>query len=175
MKLHRGLVIGFAVFLTMMLVAGLGFWAFSRSYFLVTVSGTSMTPTFQSGDHIIFSKVDEPRPDDYVVFKVPDEWKRTWLGDDDTSLIKRVRLLPGDVLSWDGASWARNGEVFSSITNGSCDQAPLDYMLREGEYFVTGDTTKTKTLDSREAFCLGLKYVVSEDEIEHFGRVKRVF
>lgn len=162
-------------FILVILLAVAGYAVFSRSYFYVKINGTSMTPQFQDGDSVIFRKVKtDPAVNQIVIFDLPEVWKDTWKGDDDTQLIKRVALVPGDVLGWDGESWYRNGEGFSAITNGTCEVEPMEITLGAGEYFVTGDATKTQTLDSREAFCLGLPYLVNEDQIDTVGTVAKI-
>ena len=171
---RRTLVLGVSTFVTVTALMLAAYGMFSVKYFYLQIHGESMVPAFQDGDRVIFEKVEDPGVGDFVVFKLPKAWEQEWLGEADPRFIKRVAAEQGDVLTWDGQAWARNGEIFSSLKTGSCPIEPMGFELPEGQYFVTGDTTIGHTLDSREAFCKGLSYLVSQEDIVQAGRVKKV-
>lgn len=172
---YRRPTLALLAFIAIFVLATIGYSLFSLKYSVVQVRGESMYPTFTPGDRIVLDKTNKGEVDQFVLFKLPNGWKDRWLGDDDTTLIKRVALVPGDVLSWDGLNWYRNGEQFSSISEGTCDIEPMTYTMGPGEYFVTGDTSTTQTMDSREAFCFNLGFPVKEEQVEVFGRVVKTF
>lgn len=158
-----------------LLIVGVGYYVFSLNYFYVSINGNSMVPVLQDGDRAIIKKAKRPTVGDVVVFNLPQAWEKEWKGEPDPQLIKRIALEPGDELSWDGEFWRANGEVFSGIRTGACGVEPMETTLGEGQYFVTGDTTTGKTLDSREAFCKGLPFLVAQADIVHGGSIVKVF
>lgn len=155
------------------LLLGAAYGLLSLKYFSAKINGESMEPYFSSGDFVIFEK-EEPRVGSLMVFTMPRAWEELWLGEAGGRFIKRVAALEGATVRWDGESWARDGEVFSSVTSGSCPVAPMEFTLQEGEYFVVGDTEHGATLDSREAFCKGVDFLVRTPEVEAVGRVRKI-
>jgi signal peptidase I len=156
-------------------ITALAFGLFSKDYFALRTHGGSMYPTFQDNDLVIFKKVKEPQIGDFIVFHIPNGWEKAWKGREDPDFLKRVSMLPGDTLTWDGSSWYRNGVHLSSIRTGKClPPSPFKYTLKEGEYFVTGDVVGKKTLDSREAFCRSLDYLVQAKDVKHFGKIHKI-
>lgn len=174
--LNRRLLVGLVAFLLAIIgsVAALSVW--SQDHWFIKIHGQSMAPTFQDGDWVIFDRLsaDETRVGDIATFKLPEDWKPIWKGNDENSLVKRIAARGGDTISWDGTTWYRNGESFSSITQGSCPIDPLEVKLEEGEYFLTGDTVEAKTLDSREAMCRGVDFLVRDQQITELGRVAKI-
>lgn len=163
------------------LIIGLGvligsYAAWSTKYFYVAINGSSMTPTYEDGDLVILKKTHAMEAGHIAVFNLPAAWKKEWLGSDNTRLIKRVAVAPGQTLSWDGSVWYADGEPFSNVLTGSCKVEPMEYTLGEGEVFVAGDTTTGKTMDSREAFCKGISpFVVNKKDIAYLGETTKVF
>lgn len=170
----KSMLLGTVSFFGTVMVLLLAYWVFTLNYFLVQINGTSMTPYFQNGDTAIFKKVDRIENGEIVVFSLPKAWKKVWKGEANPRLIKRIALKPGDTLAWDGNNWYANGKQFSYVKTGSCEVPPVEVILSSNQIFVTGDATDSKTLDSREAFCLGLDYFVTLDNILEVGELEKI-
>ncbi|WP_027481639.1 signal peptidase I [Deinococcus pimensis] len=132
------------------------------------VDGTSMNPTYESGDRLILWKLprwlhawglrpDWPRRGDVVVFKAPPGHPESY----ETGplglryrpyLIKRVVGLPGDRIEVRGGLLYRNGErVAESYTTGEAgrDEPPVTVPPRH--VFVMGDNRRLgESVDSRD-------------------------
>ena len=114
------------------------------------VEGSSMDPTFKSGDYLIVDElsyhITEPERGAVVVFKYPKDPKRHF--------IKRIIGLPGETVT------IANGQV--TITNEAypngftLDEPYIEFektesltqKLKDGEYFVMGDN-RPASADSR--------------------------
>lgn len=112
-----------------LLVAGV-VWL-RRRYVLVTVVGTSMTPTLQPGDRVLVQRVPlgRIRRGDLVVVAPPTDLPS--LSDDPPWLVKRAVALPGD-----------------PVPAGAPPSA--DGLVPAGALFILGDNT-AHSYDSRRA------------------------
>ena len=112
------------------------------------VDGTSMDPTFATGDYLIVDKLSyelgEPKRNSVIIFKLPDEQSR--------NLIKRVIGLPGDTVTMNGT------EV--TITN---KDNPHGFVLDQSYLTYTSPANFTKTLGPDEYFVMGDNRPVSYD------------
>ncbi|MER5623450.1 signal peptidase I [Streptosporangium sp. NPDC002544] len=95
------LIIGVLLFGVLLLAAGV-FWA-RRSYVVITVDGTSMTPTLTDGDRVLVRRrrLDQVGRGDVVVLEPPLDPSGRYMpgpsGPDGRRWnIKRVTALPGD-------------------------------------------------------------------------------
>lgn len=119
------------------------------------VKGSSMEPSFYSGDYILTSRITykfrKPERGDVIVLKAPTN--------PDIEYIKRVIGLPGDKIL------IKNGDVFindqimtenyiaakTNLWEGGCVKEAVPYTVPQGELFVMGDN-RPRSSDSRE-FC----------------------
>jgi signal peptidase I len=114
------------------------------------VSGTSMVPTFDSGEYIIVDQVSyrlsEPKRGDVVIFKFPEDQSKFF--------IKRVIGLPGETISIKGndvfITNSKNPSGFKLDEPYIMNYGPSDvsYHLSEDEVFVMGDNRQS-SYDSR--------------------------
>lgn len=114
------------------------------------VSGTSMSPTFETGHYLIIDKIsyrfNPPKRDDVIVMKFPEDTSRDF--------IKRVIGLPGETVEiHNGAVTIINKENPEGIKlDESFVKFPktdnITYTLTSGEYFVMGDN-RAGSYDSR--------------------------
>ena len=114
------------------------------------VSGSSMYPTFESGDYLIVDEIsytlNEPKRYDVAVFKYPN--------DPDKFFIKRVIALPLETVEINGSVVTifnhenPNGFIAeeSFVKNKSMNNLKLT--LKDDEYFVMGDN-RSASSDSR--------------------------
>lgn len=125
-------------------------------YFLIQpffVRGASMEPSFDDGQYLIVNEIgyrlDEPKREDVVVFKFPNDTSQYF--------IKRIVGLPGETVE------VKNGEVI--IYNQDFPKgmilSELNYQIKgmtfgeikiilgKGEYFVLGDNRQA-SFDSRQ-------------------------
>lgn len=121
-------------------------------FFVVTpyvVSGESMMPTLQNGDHIMVRKVGFTiERGDIILFDRPNA---------EYPPVKRVIAVAGDTVMFNGETWVVNGEaleedyvlqtVYESdyVSPFTCDSTEIyemitnGFTLGEGELFVLGD------------------------------------
>lgn len=171
---NKRLIVITTFFTTVLILLG-GYWIFTWDHFYVHVHGTSMEPTFHDDDWVVLKKTQEVAAGNIVIFPLPKPWRQVWHGNDNDKLIKRIALVPGDILTWDGHAWYGNGKEFSSLSRGECDVPPMKTILKAGQIFVTGDTAHGKTLDSREMFCKNLPYLIDIKIIEVMGNIIKIF
>lgn len=165
-----------AAALTVLLASGAGYLKYLDSkYDYVWIHGNSMTPTYKDGDILQLEKREDYVQGEIVVFRIPDAWKGLWLGEDDAKFIKRVVGVPGDVLTWDGESWSINGQKFSWVKTGACQVDPVEITIEPGYIFATGDTQDSATMDSREAFCKGVDYLIDTKLVTAKGTPLKVW
>ena len=112
---------------------------------LITVSGSSMYPTYRDGDILQAEKVaseTEIRRGDVIVFRRPDKNGMT--------LIKRVIGVPGDRILIDEKGIHVNGSLLSDSLPApeSFGIAENGLIVPDSEYFVIGDNRNHST-DSR--------------------------
>ena len=113
------------------------------------VNGSSMTPTFETGDYLIIDEIsyrfNEPERGEVIILKFPEDKSKFF--------IKRIIGLPGERVR------IENGKVFVSRNDSEEIQIIEEYVLNksfgnfdstlaEDEYFVMGDN-RTASLDSR--------------------------
>ena len=114
------------------------------------VSGSSMSPTFETGHYLIIDKIsyrfNAPQRDDVIVMKFPEDTSRDF--------IKRIIGLPGETVEIkDGTVTIFNAENPKGFTlDESFIKFPksdtMNYTLTSGEYFVMGDN-RAGSYDSR--------------------------
>lgn len=114
------------------------------------VSGSSMVPTFHDGEYLIVDEISyilsNPKRDDVVVFKYPNDTKKFF--------IKRIIGLPNEVVDVNGNEITITNKEHpdglkldqSYITNASQDVKHFE--LKNDEYFVMGDNRPSSS-DSR--------------------------
>ncbi len=123
---------------------------FSFVFFHVSVSGTSMDKTLQSGDILIANKLKTPDYGDVIIVSgVKDN--RDWL-------VKRVIALEGDTVVIKNGQVYLNGELLAEEYAIGNTYAPdcrddtnvheITYTVGEGEVFFLGDN-REDSLDSR--------------------------
>jgi len=114
------------------------------------VNGTSMDPTFKSGEYLIVDQItyrfNKPERDSVLIFKYPQEQNQKF--------IKRVIGLPGETISINkGAVTIKNkdnptGFVLENKYITHPKQDTLEITLKENEYYVMGDN-RLESFDSR--------------------------
>lgn len=123
---------------------------------LVAVSGNSMEPTFHDRESIILKQESLLKADQIIIFHKPKSWSYETYKTD--VLIKRVKAVPGDTLTYDGKAFYVNGETVFTLSdvNYKCDAGEVGYShtLAGNEAFVMGDNAN-ESLDSRRIFCDG--------------------
>lgn len=112
------------------------------------VSGSSMEPTFDTGEYLIVDELsyrfEEPKRGDVVIFRYPLDTSKFF--------IKRIIGLPGEVVS------IRGGNVFITEEDGSVFQLEESYLRYED-----GSTNTTTTLGKDEYFVMGDNRPASSD------------
>ena len=113
-----------------------------------SVEGSSMEPTFNNGDQLIVEKFtyyfNEPERYDIIVFPFSEN----------TSYIKRIIGLPGEIIQIKNGQVYLNGEILDE-NYGKEDSiedpglADEEIVLAEDEYFVLGDN-RNASVDSRK-------------------------
>ena len=94
----------------------------------VLINGSSMEPTLNAGEMVIYKKVTSIARYDIIVFKYEDD-----------ILIKRVYALPGETIECrDGNLFINNEIVKESYGKGTISDFS-QVSLKENEYFVLGD------------------------------------
>lgn len=122
---------------------------------VVQLEGTSMSPTFESGDVVISVSGAPISSGDIIAFY-----------NNNTIYVKRVVAVGGDVVDIDGEGQVYvNDQLLSEPyllekARGSCD-IPLPYQVPLDQYFVLGDH-RSASVDSRHAAigCVGADMVV---------------
>lgn len=114
------------------------------------VSGSSMVPTFENGNYLIIDKISykigDPKRDDIVVFRYPNDHKKFF--------IKRIIGLPNETVDIEG----NNVKITSKLhPEGFTLEEPyvknmayniVHFELKADEYFVMGDN-RSGSSDSR--------------------------
>lgn len=117
------------------------------------VSGSSMVPTFRSGDYLITEKISykfrNPKHGEIIVLKNP--------RDESQDFIKRIIAVPGDTLKISGSSVFVNGQMIkedylppgTATRPGAFIQEGNILKAGSNQYFVFGDNREHSS-DSRE-------------------------
>ena len=118
---------------------------FTYVFRVVGVSGSSMYPTFKTGDRVIISSLFyTPKRGDIIVTTQTDE--------DDKPLIKRIIALGGQTVRIDG----ENGDVY-------VDGVKIDEPYISGKTFETGDMEGELVVPEGEVFVMGDNRAISWD------------
>lgn len=114
------------------------------------VSGSSMVPTFEDGQYLIIDEISyrlgEPKRDDVVVFRYPNDTKKFF--------IKRIIGLPNETVEIKGGKIdifnKKNpkGFTLSEPFVKNSTEGNMRFELKDGEYFVMGDNRPASS-DSR--------------------------
>jgi signal peptidase I len=135
-------------FIFIILIIVIPFRIFIAQPFIV--SGSSMFPTFHNGEYLIVDEISyrfkEPKRDDVVVFKYPNDTKKFF--------IKRIIGLPGETININGSDVTIINDSHSAglkleepyVENKSSNEMSLK--LEKDEYFVMGDN-RSGSSDSR--------------------------
>ncbi len=142
-------VSGFFLDLIETAVIGLSFFLIIYLFFMQPhqVNGSSMVPTFKSGDYVLTDKISyrtgEPKRGDVIVFHAPPEAGcPTGTGCD---FIKRIIAVPGETVA------VHDKNVYVNGTKLNEPYLPSDYETIEGK-FISG---RTVTIGPNEYFALG--------------------
>ena len=136
------------------LIMGLLIWCICiwgllhRMYGISIVTGNSMRPAFLAGDVIIYRRghLEQLADGDVVIIQ-------SWL-DKNKDYVKRIRGIPGDIISVDENGYlVKNGEPVkeTEVLHGfqqSDSEIHYPYRLGDDEYFCMGDN-RPLSLDSR--------------------------
>ncbi len=110
-----------------------------------SIDGTSMEPTFFSGERIAISRfllyISPPKLDDLIVCKIDDGKKKV-------NIIKRIVGVAGDVVSVKDGHVTINGEVIDREVNSSFICEDGEFVLSDGQFFLLGDNG-IESYDSR--------------------------
>lgn len=113
---------------------------------LVKVSGSSMQPTLQDGDHLILDslsyKIINPKYKDIVVVNVP--------GEENRKIIKRVIGVSGDhVVIKDNSLYINGVLVSEKYIKEPMSSNSMDVVVPKDSFFVMGDN-RNNSDDSRD-------------------------
>ena len=136
-RINRGVTAAIGVILVVLIAA------IVVLFFIVTpyaVSGASMQPTLQDGDHIMVLKVGfEIERGDIILFERPGS---------DYPPVKRVIAMGGDTVSFDGEDFY--AEDYLSVFDGEIAKAlEVGLTLKSDELFVLGDN-RNHSYDSHD-------------------------
>ncbi len=156
--------VGLSTFI--IIVAVLIFRAYVAEPYLV--DGSSMDPTFKSGDYLIVDKISSVKRGDVVVFKAVNAKQPN------KSFIKRIIGLPGEtVVIKNGLvtivnSENPNGFVLNQSYITHTSQENYQKTLEGDEYFVMGDN-RTESYDSRYWGPLSSRYITGKPIVRLFS------
>lgn len=148
------------ILIVVAVVVGLYYFLFSFVFTNETVSGPSMQPTFESQDRIIAIRHFQPRRNQIVIFKAPDQKNVLY--------IKRIIALPGDmVFSKNDKLYINGKEVRQPYLNNHFARAAK----RQGELY-TNNFILRRRVPRNCYFVLGDHRDISKDS-RYFGFIKR--
>lgn len=128
---------------------------FTARISIFAISGSSMEPTFSSGDSVVLRQEENVERGQIIFFRRPSTWEGS--GDSRDMLVKRIAAIPGDTVSFTGKDFLVNGERFYTLPESyDCSNAPQNYskMLTNTQIFVVGDNPE-RSVDSISTFCSG--------------------
>lgn len=131
----------------------IGYFISNNIVTVVRVVGSSMNPTYKSGDFLLINRLGNPDRGDVVTFEK-----------DDMYLIKRVVGLPGDIIILSGQDLYVNGVAVDepyTIDMGGYQYIEKQYIVGEGECFVLGDN-RLNSKDSRVFGCVPIGEIIGE-------------
>lgn len=120
-------------------------WVFKLIFSPTIVSGSSMYPTYESGDIVKVNKEFTPSDITYGTVVVFDLGKKK-------DYFKRVVALPGDSLYIDDKGFLIVNDLKSEYQFGYCNDAGClseEITLKDNEYFCMGDN-RNASMDCRE-------------------------
>ena len=150
----RGVINGIGV---LIVIAAISIIIATKILAILQVTGSSMEPTLQEGEIILFTKTNKVKSQDVIAFYYQNK-----------ILIKRVIGVPGDIIDMkeDGTILVNGQELKESyimeLAVGECD-IKFPYHVSEGEYFVLGDNRAT-SMDSRNSQigCVGEEQIIGK-------------
>lgn len=144
----------------LIVVAAISMIISTRFLPVLQVSGSSMEPTLQEGELLVFTKTDKIKSQDIIAFYYQNK-----------ILIKRVIGLPGDYIEInnDGRVMVNGQEMkepyVADFSLGDCD-IEFPYYVPKGKYFVLGDH-RTISVDSRNSMigCVSEEQIIGKAQL----------
>ncbi len=105
------------------------------------VSGTSMSPHYNTGDYLFMGKFDRSfKRDDVIIYKY---------SSNNTYLIKRIIGIPSDHITLNNRVLTINESLYNDANLvGQFGTSTVDVTLAQDEYFVLGDNLEHSAIDS---------------------------
>lgn len=131
------------------------------------VEGTSMLPTFETGQYLVVSRVHyligTPQRGDVLVFHLPINPERDF--------IKRVIAIPGDTIEFRDTQVYINGvQLYEPYIEQACDRSVCGdgiWQIGLDEYFVMGDNRNLSS-DSRFFGAINSDHIVGKAILRYY-------
>lgn len=138
----------------------------SNKFAILHVKGSSMSPSYESGDTIILKKCDKIDNGDIVVFKSPKSWQA-----EENNLIKRLVGKEGDVIQISKDSVTINYNIINHKKQCNNMYNQETYLkLNKDEYLVMGDNYSNSN-DSIAQYCMGNEeFIINKNNIILHGK-----